>query len=218
MKKRLVISITLLIFLTTITFQQKIVISKFNLKKIQIENNFFVLEKDIQKLLSQCLNKNIIFLKNSEIEKALLTNSFIESFDIKKKYPDTLKVRIYEKKPIAILINKKKKYYISETIKLVEYISLTNFKNLPYVLGNEKEFKILYDNLNKINFPFDQIKKFTLYETNRWDLETKSDILIKLPPDDYIKSLENFLSIRNKKNIKKYKVFDYRISNQIILK
>ena len=218
MKKRLVISITLLIFLTTITFQQKIVISKFNLKKIQIENNFFVLEKDIQKILSQFLNKNIIFLKNSEIEKALLTNSFIESFDIKKKYPDTLKVRIYEKKPIAILINKKKKYYISETIKLVEYISLTNFKNLPYVLGNEKEFKILYDNLNKINFPFDQIKKFTLYETNRWDLETKSDILIKLPPDDYIKSLENFLSIRNKKNIKKYKVFDYRISNQIILK
>lgn len=218
MKKRLVISITLLIFLTTITFQQKIVISKFNLKKIQIENNFFVLEKDIQKLLSQFLNKNIIFLKNSEIEKALLANNFIESFDIKKKYPDTLKVRIYEKKPIAILINKKKKYYISETIKLVEYISLTNFKNLPYVLGNEKEFKILYDNLNKINFPFDQIKKFTLYETNRWDLETKSDILIKLPPDDYIKSLENFLSIRNKKNIKKYKVFDYRISNQIILK
>ena len=218
MKKRLVISITLLIFLTTITFQQKIVISKFNLKKIQIENNFFVLEKDIQKLLSQFLNKNIIFLKNSEIEKALLTNSFIESFDIKKKYPDTLKVRIYEKKPIAILINKKKKYYISKIIKFVEYISLTNFKNLPYVLGNEKEFKILYDNLNKINFPFDQIKKFTLYETNRWDLETKSDILIKLPPDDYIKSLENFLSIRNKKNIKKYKVFDYRISNQIILK
>ena len=108
MKKRLVISITLLIFLTTITFQQKIVISKFNLKKIQIENNFFVLEKDIQKLLSQFLNKNIIFLKNSEIEKALLTNSFIERFEIKKKYPDTLKVRIYEKKPIAILINKKK--------------------------------------------------------------------------------------------------------------
>ena len=218
MKKRLVISITLLIFLTTITFQQKIVISKFNLKKIQIENNFFVLEKDIQKLLSQFLNKNIIFLKNSEIEKALLTNSFIESFDIKKKYPDTLKVRIYEKKPIAILINKKKKYYISETIKLVEYISLTNFKNLPYVLGNEKEFKILYDNLNKINFPFDQIKRFTLYETNRWDLETKNNILIKLPPDNYLKSLENFLNIRNKKNIKKYKVFDYRISNQIILK
>ncbi len=218
MKKRLVISITLLIFLTTITFQQKIVISKFNLKKIQIENNFFVQEKDIQKLLSQFLNKNIIFLKNSEIEKALLANNFIESFDIKKKYPDTLKVRIYEKKPIAILINKKKKYYISETIKLVEYISLTNFKNLPYVLGNEKEFKILYDNLNKINFPFDQIKRFTLYETNRWDLETKNNILIKLPPDNYLKSLENFLNIRNKKNIKKYKVFDYRISNQIILK
>ena len=50
--------------------------------------------------------------------------------------------------------------------------------------------------LKKINFPFDQIKKYTLYETKRWDLETKNNILIKLPTDNYLKSLENFLSIK----------------------
>ena len=218
MRKRLLIAPALLILLTTITFQEKITLSKFNIKKINIENNFILKENEIKKLLIPVYDKNIFLINNKDIKRLLIKNTFIDSYKIKKKYPNTLEIKIYEKKPIAILINKKKKYYISETIKLVEYISLTNFKNLPYVLGNEKEFKILYDNLNKINFPFDQIKKFTLYETNRWDLETKSDILIKLPPDDYIKSLENFLSIRNKKNIKKYKVFDYRISNQIILK
>ena len=109
MKKRLAISIILIIFLTTITSQQKIVISKFNLKKIEIENNFFIKDENIQKILNQFLNKNLILLKNSEIEKVLLESNFIESFDIKKKYPDILKIRIYEKKPIAILIDKKKK-------------------------------------------------------------------------------------------------------------
>ena len=218
MKKRLAISIILIIFLTTITSQQKIVISKFNVKKIEIENNFFIKDENIQKILSQFLNKNLILLKNSEIEKVLLESNFIESFDIKKKYPDILKIRIYEKKPIAILIDKKKKYYLSEKIKLIEFINLPISENLPYVLGNKDEFKILHENMVKINFPFDQIKKYTLYETNRWDLETKNNILIKLPTDNYLKSLENFLSIKNKKNIQKYKVFDYRINNQIILK
>ena len=33
--------------------------------------------------------------------------SFIDSFNIKKIYPNTLKIEIFEKKPIAILINKK---------------------------------------------------------------------------------------------------------------
>ena len=104
MKKRLAISIILIIFLTTITSQQKIVISKFNVKKIEIENNFFIKDENIQKILSQFLNKNLILLKNSEIEKVLLESNFIESFDIKKKYPDILKISFFEKKSIAILI------------------------------------------------------------------------------------------------------------------
>ena len=36
-----------------------------------------------------------------------MQNDFIESFQMKKKYPNTLKIKINEKKPIAILINKK---------------------------------------------------------------------------------------------------------------
>ena len=39
MKKRTLIAISLLIILTTISFQQKINISKFNIKIINIENN-----------------------------------------------------------------------------------------------------------------------------------------------------------------------------------
>ena len=70
--------------LTTINSQQKIVISKFNLQEINIENNFLLEEKDIKKLLIPIYNKNLLFLKNTEIEKSLMQNSFIDSFNIKK--------------------------------------------------------------------------------------------------------------------------------------
>ena len=107
---------------------------------------------------------------------------------------------------------------MSRKIDLIEFNNLENFQNLPYVFGNKDEFKIFYDNLKKINFPLNQIKKFIYYETNRWDLETNDKKIIKLPSKNYIKSLQNYLEIESKKNFKKYVLFDYRIKDQLILK
>jgi len=218
MKKRLVIALFLIILLTTIDSKQSFVISKFNLKTIIIENNLLLKDKDIKSLLIPFYNRNLIFLDNKEVKKALLQNSFIESFNIKKKYPNSLKIEIFEKKPIAILLNKKNKFYLSEKIELIEFKNLPNYQDLPYVLGNKNDFKIFYDNLKKINFPLDLVNKYILYETNRWDLETKNNRVIKLPADNYIKSLENFLNIKSKNDFEKFELFDYRINNQLILK
>ena len=218
MKKRLVIALSLLLLLTTINSQQSFVITKFNLKTIEIENNLLLKEKDIKKLLIPFYNRNLLFLDNNEFKKALIQNSFIESFNIKKKYPSTLKVKIFEKKPFVVLLNKKSKYYLSEKIDLIEFKDLPNYQTLPHVLGNKDDFKIFYNNLKKINFPLDIIKKYTLFETNRWDLETKNNKTIKLPSKNYTKSLENFLKLKSQNNFEKYELFDYRISNQLILK
>ena len=108
MKKRTVIAIALLLLFSTITLQ-KIEISKFNIKEIKIENNFILKENEIKKLLTPLYEKNLFLLSNAEIENALMQNSFIESFNIKKKYPQILRIKIFEKKPIAIVFYKKKK-------------------------------------------------------------------------------------------------------------
>ena len=109
MKKKTAIAILFLIVLTTYNPRNKISITKFNLKEIKIENNFLLEEKDLKRSLISLYDKNLIFLKNSEIKEILMNNSFIDSYNLKKKYPDTLKIKIFEKKPIAIILNKKKK-------------------------------------------------------------------------------------------------------------
>ena len=218
MKKQTITALVLFTLLTTVTFQEKLKISKFNLKEIKIENNLVLKEPYIKDLLLPIYNKNLIFLKDVEVKELLMQNTFIESFIIKKKYPNVLKIKIFEKKPIAILQNKKKKFYLSKKIELIEFNDLNNYKELPYVFGNKREFKIFYNNLSKIEFPFDMIKNFTLFESNRWDLETINKKLIKLPHKDYTKSLRNYLHFINKNDLNKYKVFDYRINGQLILK
>ena len=72
--------------------------------------------------------------------------------------------------------------------------------------------------MNKIQFPIEIINKYIFYESDRWDLETISGKTIKLPSNEYLKSLKNFLDIKEKNDFMKYKVFDYRIDNQLILK
>ena len=61
MKKKTIIAIALLILLTTITSQQKILISKLNLKTIKIDNNFLIKEQDIKKLLASIYGKTYFF-------------------------------------------------------------------------------------------------------------------------------------------------------------
>ena len=218
MKKRIVIAIALLILFSTITAQLKIEITKFNLKKIQIKNNSILNEKDIKELLISLYEKNLIFLSYSEIEKALMQNSFIESFNIRKKYPQSLHIEIFEKQPVAILFNKKEKFYLSDKSELIKFIKDPKFKDLPYVIGEPKKFKILFETLKKLNFPINSVKKYVLYESNRWDIEIKNNQIIKLPEVNYNDSLKNYLSLANKNEFKKYKVFDFRINNQLILK
>jgi len=218
MKKRLVIAIALLVLFSTYKPKKLFLINKFNIEIIEVENNLILKENEINTDLAFLYNTNIFFLNKSNIEKAFKKKSFIESFEIKKVYPNKLKIKIFEKKPILILIYKKKRFYISDNMELINYSDLEEYKNLPIVFGDKENFKIFYKNLKKINFPLDLIKNYYLFESNRWDLETYNNKLIKLPSENYSKSLKNFINLNKKKNFDKYKVFDYRIKNQLILK
>ena len=62
------------------------------------------------------------------------------------------------------------------------------------------------------------IKKFYLFESKRWDIITLENQIIKLPIKNYDLSLKNFIKLKNQTNFRKYKTFDYRINDQLILK
>jgi cell division protein FtsQ len=162
-------------------------------------------------------DKNLFFLNNKTIQEKLKNEDFIESFSTKKIYPNTLKLMIKEKKPIAILQNKKKKLYISDKGNLINFINIEAYNDLPVVFGNGREFYSLYKNIQNIKFPLEMIKSFYSFESGRWDLIMHDNKVIKLPIKNYLLSLENFMLSKANSNFNDYKIFDYRIKEQIIL-
>jgi len=139
MKKRSLIALLFLTLFSTIIFKPDIITSKFNIKKIEIKNNILLDKKDVKKILLEIYDKNLIFLNNKEIKSLLIKNSFIDSYEIKKRYPNTLQIKIFEKKPIAILLKKKKKYYLSEKLDLIEFY---NFQKISLKSMQFQELKI----------------------------------------------------------------------------
>tara|TARA_B100000780_G_C20747992_1_gene297151 strand:+ start:313 stop:537 length:225 start_codon:yes stop_codon:yes gene_type:complete len=71
--------------------------------------------------------------------------------------------------------------------------------------------------LQYIKFPIDKIKSFYFFDSGRWDLIFHNDKLVKLPIKNYLQSLKNFMNAENDSNFNNYKIFDYRIKNQLIL-
>ena len=154
MKKSFFGLIILFIFLTTYKPKFDLTIgSDFKIKKIQIVGNSVLDSNEIIKKLNFLYEENLFFLNFKDIKKNLNNETFIESFSLKKIYPNTLNIIVVEKEPIAILNNKKKKFYISNKGDFIDFQNIEKYRNLPTVFGSGKHFYSLYEDLNNIKFP-----------------------------------------------------------------
>ena len=219
MKNRFILGIALFILFSTFISQKKITIKKFKIQEIKIENNNILEDRELIKVFSFLYNKNLIFLSSFELKKRIDKKSFIKKIEIKKIFPDKLVIKVFEKEPIAIIIDKyQKKFYLGKKIDLIRYRKIQKYENLPVIKGEQNNFKILYNNLIKINFPTEQILSYRYFKANRWDIEMNDKKILKLPAKNYNEVLINFIDIKDKTNFEKYKIFDYRLNNQLILR
>ena len=144
----------------------------------------------------------------------------IESFNIKKVYPNLIKIEIKQTKLLAITNKKNKKFYIGSNGRLISTSQIKDFSNnLPFVYSksNYIDFIKLKKNIDKSKFEFEQIESFYYFPSNRWDIKTKDGFLIKLSEKNIVESLNFAKLIKSNVEFKEKKIIDLRISNNIIL-
>ena len=190
----------------------------FPVKEIEIDNYSITKPKEIINELDYLLGKSILFIDKNNINLSIKKFDFIDEFKIKRIYPNTLKFIIEEKEPIAIFIDKKNTFYLTAKGETITFLDLKRFDNLPYVIGKKDDFANFYLSLKKSNFEIEQVSSFQYFEVGRWDIVLKNKKVIKLPVENYLESINNFILLKNDKNFDDYQIFDYRIRDQLILK
>ena len=190
----------------------------FPIKEIFIENSVATNILKLKSDLSFLVNTNLFFLNKKKISLVFSNHDFISNVQLKKKYPNTLKITITEKKPVAIHIIDKKKFYITKNNEKINFIDLKIFEDLPSVIGKYKNFNIFYNDLEKNYFKINKIKIFYYFDVGRWNIVLKNGKVIKFPEKKYQNVLPKINLMLEDNNFSKYKVFDFRINNQLILR
>ena len=221
---RIILLFIIFVFLSTFIPQDLNPILKtnktlFKIQTIDIKNNFLITKSEVEEKLINIYKKNIFFLKKEDIEKPLKEISFLEKIEVKKKYPDTIIIEIFETKPLAILFKEKNKYILDNLGNVINYQNISNFGKLPSVFGDgaENNFINFYDELKKENFPISKIKSFYFFQIDRWDLELLNNMLLKFPNNKRNNSIAKSIELLNRKDFINYKIIDLRIEGKIIV-
>ena len=189
----------------------------FPIKKILIENTVSTNLSELKYDLSFLINRSLFFLDKEKILTVINKHNFISSILLKKKYPNTLKIVIIEETLVATQVIDKKKFYITKANKKINFIDLKIYEDLPSIFGKYKNFDLFYNDLEENNFKINDVKAFYYFDVGRWDIVLKNEKVIKLPEKNYLEMLSKINLMINDNNFSKYKVFDFRIKDQLIL-
>ena len=226
MKKlyRIIILLAVLIFLTTYSpsgfnnFPKKKNLF-LKIQNIEIINNHIINKNEIVEKLAHVYEKNILFIERNDLERPLKSIDFLEKIEVKKKYPNTIIIKVYETKPIAILFKKNHKYLLdssSNLIDLSEYMFIDDFPSI-FGEGAEQYFINFYNQLEINNFPKQRIKNFYYFQIGRWDLQLLNNQMIKFPTDETANAIQQSVELLARKDFENYNVIDLRIHGKIVV-
>ena len=220
-KIKIIFYIFLILFLSTFN----------NINIHELKKNFFLIENikinglnekltlDINSKLEKYLSSNLLLLNKEFIQNDMNEFPFIESYTIFKKYPSQIILNIKETELIAKTFDNNKIEYIGSNGKIIGENYYENKKKLPNVFGNFKTSELLrvFLLLENNNFMLSEITDLYYFNSGRWDVKFKNNLLIKLP----INKLDNSINIA-KKFIEKEKItgniiIDLRVANQVII-
>lgn len=188
----------------------------FNLNQVVITNNKYLSKKEIEKLMSINLNRNIFSYNLKEIEQNINSSSYIKSCKIKRGIPDELIVEVNEKRVIGPIYNGEEYCYVDEKGNLIDEVSEVKNKkiiiNMNYKIDNkkiifEKNDKqlllTLINSLEKENI-LKQMKEININDKSNISMKTSKGLEINIKKDkkieESVKKMQNVLvDLQNRK-------------------
>ena len=220
-KKKYLFYLSIFFLLSTINSQSLINLKLFKIKDIEVLEDKSNINNSVKEIIEDNLtifkNQNIFLLDKNQIVKKISDNNWISNFSIQKKYPSKLIVNLKKTEPIAKIIVDNEIFYVGSNFKLIK--SKIQFNDLPNIFGKPKinEFKKLITNLNLSSLSYKDISDIYYLKSGRWNLKIQDDVIIKLPRDNILESLNLVKKILDNKNITSKNTIDLTIKNQIIV-
>ena len=214
--KKIIFYISLVIILGTFNNKN---LKNFDLPKINMVNieGIEFNDNEYLKIINLIKLNNLLSIQKSQIKEILNSNNLIEEYEVFKKYPSSLEIKIEKTNFLASTNINGKNYLVGSNGKFINTKDYS--QNLPFIFGNFETEKFLeFKNIIlQTDFKYNNIKNFYYFPSGRWDIEMISGVLIKLPITGIKESLNLSIDLLEDKEFSNIKILDIRQKNQIVI-
>ena len=214
--KKIIFYISLVIILGTFNNKN---LKNFDLPKINMVNieGIEFNDNEYLKIMNLIKLNNLLSIQKSQIKEILNSNNLIEEYEVFKKYPSSLEIKIEKTNFLASTNINGKNYLVGSNGKFINTKDYS--QNLPFIFGNFETEKFLeFKNIIlQTDFKYNNIKNFYYFPSGRWDIEMISGVLIKLPITGIKESLNLSIDLLKDIEFSNIKILDIRQKNQIVI-
>jgi cell division protein FtsQ len=161
-----------------------------------VEGEFhFITKKRATELLAREIDGDFIQLDLMRLKNALLSDSWVETVNLNRRWPDTLVVKILEQKPIARWGDG----FLNQRGEIVRVDDMKKLTGLPWLQGNEKnavEILQQYQDLSQLLRSRGlEVVALKCDDKKSWRLTVKNDIEIAIGRDQVMEKMRRFVTV-----------------------
>lgn len=175
----------------------------FVVKKIPVEGREYTDADVLFALINVNEGDPILSFKPKEAKTQIEKIGWVNSAHVERRLPDTIYIRLIERKPIALWHNKGELFLVDEGGALITQGQLDRFKNLIMVRGKgaPKRTAELISMLKQSPELMKLIDHVELVDERRWDLILPKDKRIKLPEHDMKQAIAHIMNRHSRSKI-----------------
>ena len=187
----------------------------FNIKKIEVVGLNKTDNAFLENEFTELVGSNIFTINKKSFELINSVNQ-IKSYNVKKIYPNQVKVYLESAKAIGFVKNINEFVILGNNGKIIDPETLP--KNIPEVTGTNDMKKIFQtiEIIKKSDFNIKKIKKINFFPSKRIDIEFENKKKIKFPINLKIDDLNFGFRVISDKKFNQVKIIDLRIPNKVI--
>jgi cell division protein FtsQ len=187
-----------------------------NVKILGIEN---LEASEVVNIVSELRGISLTSIDLKKISSEINNIDWVKKSELRKIYPSTLEVKVYEHNPIAIWYNEGNKFLVDRDSKIITELNPNKFTNLKVVAGPNalEDIPVIIAMIK--NYPeFEKkIKSLLRVGDRRWTIRLHNGITIHLPEKNVANAIEEIEDLdREYSLLSRYiEIIDMRLPDRI---
>ena len=188
----------------------------FRIKNIEIIGTQNLSDDYLKNILNKHNETNIFNINLPLLYKKIIENTWVKKVYVERVLPDTIKIKIVEKKPVAIWQNKNGNKLVTPIGEVISDANVNIFKNnFPIIKGHKAK-----ENISSILKILDTNKKLakniwslSYVNQRRWDLHFNQGLTIRLPSKDVFLAWNKIVKLQQNFNILNLRLTEIDLRN-----